>query len=273
MLLRLSLLSAFILILASCSILPKDEDETKEWSAQKIYTEATSAMNAGDYSKAIKYYEILQSRYPFGAVSTQAQLNIAYTYYRDDEPESALAAADRFINLNPDHPALPYAYYLKGLVNFNRNIGFFERFIPTDDSQRDPGATVDSFRDFTVLLEKYPDTKYAEDAVKRMIYLRNNLAKHEIHVANYYMARGAYIAAINRANFTIENYQRTMSVRDALVILVEAYEQLDKPELAADAQRVLAMNEQNGTFSIEAATESNDLLIDTIWDYLGFDRN
>jgi len=275
MLLRLSLLFTLLLSLSACSLLPEDEDKTKNWSAQKIYTEATAAMNDGSYKTAIEYYETLQSRYPFGPLSTQSQLNISYTHYRDGEPESAIIAADRFIKLNPDHPALAYAYYLKGLVNFNRNLGFFDRFIPTDDSQRDPGATTNSFKDFTTLIEKFPKSKYAADAVQRMVYLRNNLAKHEIHVAKYYITRGAYVAAANRAKYTIENYQRTRSVKDALDVLVIAYgpDALDQPKLIADAQRVIALNQEKGTFEKYEADKSDDLLIHTIWDYLGLDKN
>ena len=146
--------------LSGCSAFT-DKDETKGWSQQKLYTEATDEMNAGNYTLAIKYYEILESRYPFGKYAHQAQLNLAYAHYRHSEPESALAAADRFIKLHPRHPATAYAYYLRGLVNFNRSLGFLDRFLPTDTSQRDPGAALDSYKDFSEVLRQFPNSEYA----------------------------------------------------------------------------------------------------------------
>ncbi len=204
-----------LLLLSACSLLPEQVDETKGWSAQKFYNEATLAMSDGDYDSAIKYYEGLEARFPFGRYAMQAQLDVTYAYYKNSQPEAAIAAADRFIKLHPRNAFVDYAYYLKGIVNFNQNLSFLTRFIPTDTSQRDPGSTLDSFNDFSELVRRFPDSKYSEDARKRMVYLRNNLASHEVHVARYYMKRGAHMAAANRCVTVVEKYQRTPAVRDA----------------------------------------------------------
>ncbi len=230
---------------AGCAWFATAEDETAGWSAQKLYAEARASLNGGDYETAIKYYEFLEARYPFGRYAQQAQLEIAYAYYKYDEPDSAIAAADRFIQLYPRHPSVDYAYYLKGLANYNRGKGFVERYIPQDPSERDPGAALQSFQDFSELVKRFPDSKYSKDAAQRMLFLKNNLAQHEVHVADYYMRRGAYVAAVNRANYVIENYQRTPAVPDALVIMATGYKYLELDELSNDALRVLRLNFPN----------------------------
>ncbi|MCP5298373.1 MAG: outer membrane protein assembly factor BamD [Chromatiaceae bacterium] len=258
--------------LSGCSAFT-DKDETKGWSQQKLYTEATDEMNAGNYTLAIKYYEILESRYPFGKYAHQAQLNLAYAHYRHSEPESALAAADRFIKLHPRHPATAYAYYLRGLVNFNRSLGFLDRFLPTDTSQRDPGAALDSYKDFSEVLRQFPNSEYAEDSARRMLYLRNNLARYEVHVARYYMRRGAYLAAANRGEYVVQNYQRTPALRDALEVMIDAYERLDMPTLADDARRVLALNEQSGALISDPQDIEDKPLGLKIWEFFELDQN
>ncbi len=263
----------FFLSLTACSLLPEEKDETRNWSAQKFYSEASSALREGNYTTAIKYYELLETRYPFGKYALQSQLDLAYAYYKDAEPESALAAADRFIRLNPSHPAVAYALYLKGIVNFNRRLGFLTRFIPTDTSQRDPGAALDSFKDFSELTRRFPDSEYSKDARKRMIYLRNNLAKHEVHVARYYMERSAYVAAARRASAVVEKYQRTPSVKEALEIMIEAYTKLGKEQLAADTRRVLQLNEEKGTFIEDPLDLEEPTLGRKVWEYLELDKN
>ena len=185
-------------LLASCGLLPEQIDETKDWTASKFYAEASEALAGKDYERAIELYEKLESRFPFGPYALQAQLDVAYAYYLYEEPDSAIAAADRFIRLHPRNPFVDYAYYLKGIVNFNRSVGFFDRFVPTDPSQRDPGSALDSFKDFSELVRRFPDSRYAPDARKRMLYLRNNLAQYQVNVADYYFRRGAYLAAANR---------------------------------------------------------------------------
>ncbi len=226
---------------AGCGILPK-ADPTVDWSAQKLYTEAKASLTSGDYEQAIKYFRLLEARYPFGRYAQQAQLEVAYAHYKYDEPEAAIAAADRFIQLYPRHPNVAYAYYLKGLANYNRGKGLVERYLPQDPSERDPGAALQSFRDFSELIKRYPDSKYAKDAAQRMVFLRNNLAQHEVHVASYYLRRRAYVAAANRAKYVIENYQRTPAVPEALVIMAKAYKLLGLDQLSNDALRVLRLN-------------------------------
>lgn len=236
------LLVISLLIVGGCSLLPDQIDNTKDWSAEHLYAEAKDAMNSGEYETAIKYFETLESRYPFGRYAQQAQLEVIYAYYKYNEPVSAVSAADRFIKLYPRHPFVDYAYYLKGLANFNAGKGLVERYIPQDVSQRDPGAARQSFQDFADLVKRFPNSKYTKDATLRMTYLRNNLAKYEINVANYYMKRGAYVAAANRAKYVVENYQRTPSVPDALGILAKAYKVMGLDDLAADVLRVLELN-------------------------------
>ena len=239
---RLVWVAVVALALAGCGLLPDQIDVTRDWSAQRLYSEAKANLNEGDYQTAIDYYEKLESRYPFGPLAQQAQLDIAYAYYKFDEPESALAAVDRFFRLYPQHPNVDYGYYLRGLVNFNRGKGLVERYLPTDDSQRDPGAALQSFNDFAELTRRFPDSKYAADAAKRMQFLKNNLARYELHVADYYMRRGAYVAAANRAKYVIENYPKTPATPAALIVMVKAYRQLDLDGLAGDALRVLELN-------------------------------
>ena len=231
-----------VLASAACSLLPDQIDETKSWSANKFYSEAKDAMDSGDYELAAKHFDTLQARYPIGRLAQQAQLEIIYAYYRDNEPASAIAAADRFIKLQPRHPYVDYAYYLKGLTNFNQGRGLIERIVPQDAAQRDPGAARQSFQDFSELVQRFPQSKYAEDSALRMAYLRNNLAQYEVNVAEYYMRRGAYLAAANRAKYVVENYQRTPAVEGALVVMIEAYKVMELNDLAGDALRVLELN-------------------------------
>lgn len=270
---RAWLILCISLWLSGCGIFGEQEDVTRDWSAQKLFVEATDAMRAGDYEKAVEYYEKLEARYPFGKYATQAQLNIAYAYYRFDEPESALAALDRFLRLYPNHRATAYAQYLRGLTNFNRSLSFFDRFIPTDISQRDTGASQESFKDFATVVRRFPDSIYAEDSRQRMLHLRNNIARHEMHVAEYYMQRGAFVAAANRANYVVENYQRTPAVKDALALMIDAYTKLELPELAQGAQRVLALNEAEGNLIPDPLELQEKGLGRRIWDYFGLDEN
>ena len=260
------------LLLAGCAAF-EEKDETLGWSQQKLFTEATDAMGSGNYETAIKYYEILESRYPFGKYAHQAQLNVAYAYYKFAEPESALAAADRFIKLHPGHPASAYAYYLRGLVNFNRSLSFLDRFLPIDTSQRDPGATLDSYKDFGEVVRQFPNSEYVEDSAQRMLYLRNNLARHEVNVARYYMRRGAFLAAANRAEFVVQNYQRTPALRDALELMIDAYAQLGMEQLADDTRRVLAFNERNGSLIPDPQEIEDKPFSLQLWEFLELDQN
>lgn len=236
------LLLAVLLTTSGCGLLPEQIDETKDWSANQLYAEAKQRLAEQNYEKAIQYFEILEARYPFGRYAQQAQLEIAYAYYKFDEPDLAIAAADRFIKIYPRHANVDYAWYIKGLTNYNRGKTFVDRFLPQDPSERDTYTMRAAYDDFNQLLKNYPNSIYAKDGAQRMIYLRNNMAEYEIHVANYYMRRQAYVAAANRGKYVIENYQRTPAVPDALVIMVRAYRALDAAELEADAMRVLRSN-------------------------------
>jgi len=247
------------LMLSGCSLVPKQIDVTKNWSASKFYSEGKKALAEGDFEEAIQYYEQLEARFPFGKYAQQAQVEVAYAYYKFDEPESALIAADRFIKLHPRHPNVDYLYYLKGLVNFNAGKDLVSKYIPQDPTQRDPGAARASFDDFSVLVRKYPESKYSEDARQRMLYLRNNLAEYEIHVARYYMKRQAYLAASNRAKYVVENYQKTTAVPKALFVMASAYQKIGLEDLSKDAMRVLKKNypDYQDTGTITKAEESS----------------
>jgi outer membrane protein assembly factor BamD len=230
------------LMLAGCGAFGEKPDVTRGWPVQQLYYEAKAAMDSGDYETAIDYYEKLESRFPFGRFAQQAQIDVAYAYWKYEEYASAIAAADRFIKLHPRHPHVDYAYYLKGMVNFEQGKSFMDRFLVKDRSQRDPGAVIDAFNDFSVLVERFPRSKYSQDALQRMLYLKNLLAQHEVHVADYYMRRGAYVAASNRSRYVIENYQGAPAIPDALTIMAKAYKFMDLDDLSDDALRVLKLN-------------------------------
>lgn len=235
-------------LLGACGLLPGDEDETKGWSAQKIYSEAKDALNTGNYEQAIKYYEKLESRYPYGRFAQQAQIEIAYAHFKDEEPLKATAAADRFIKLHPNHPNVDYAYYLKGLANFNDDLGWTGYFTGQDMSERDPKAAREAFDAFRDLVVRFPDSRYTPDAIARMNYLLNALAAHEVHVARYYMRRGAYVAAANRAQYAVKTYPQAPATEEGLVILVRAYDALGMKDLRDDAERVMMKNFPNSPY-------------------------
>ena len=232
-----------LLATAGCSLIKhEDYNEERNWSVERLYSEAKKALDHGNYTKAQKYYEFLETRYPFGVYGQQALLDLAFTYFKIEKYDEAISSCERFIRLYPQNPHVDYAYYLKGLVNFNRGKGLTDRLLNIDVSQRDPASALQAFQDFSELGKKFPDSEYIDDVRKRMVYLRNILAEHEIHVANYYMRRGAFVAAANRARFVIENYPRTPSVPDALVIMAKSYKVLEMNELSEDALRILKMN-------------------------------
>ncbi len=230
------------LSLGGCGLLPETADETAGWSANRLYSEAKQAMSDGGYDKAIKYFEKLEARYPYGRYAQQAQLEVAYAYYRQAEPASTIAACDRFIRLHPNHPNVDYAYYLKGLANFNEDLGFLGYVSLQDLTERDPKAARDSFDAFKVLAAKYPESKYTPDATARMKYLVNALASHEVHVARYYMKRGAYVAAVNRAQTAVKTYADAPANEEALFIMVKAYDLLGMNDLRDDTERVMRKN-------------------------------
>ncbi len=223
-------------------MLPKETDATQGWSAQKLYGEAKEAMASKTWDKAIKYLEKLEARYPYGRFAQQAQLEVAYAYWKNSERASAIAAADRFIKLYPNHPNVDYAYYLRGLVNFNENQGLLSALDSPDMTERDSKGTREAFEAFKEVVTRFPDSKYAEDSLARMRYLVNSLAQYEVHVARYYMKRGAYIAAANRAQFAVQHYPQAPALEEAVFIMVKAYDSLGMTDLRDAADRVMRKN-------------------------------
>jgi outer membrane protein assembly factor BamD len=244
-----SLLAALLLLtLAACGSLGSADDETLGWSAQKLYGEAKDAMASKEWPKAIKYLEKLEARYPYGRYAQQAQLEVAYCHWKDNERASAVAAADRFIKLYPNHPNVDYAWYLKGLINFNETLGILWQLTSPDISDRDPRGARDAFVAFKEVITRFPDSKYAEDSAARMRYLINSLASYEVHVARYYMRRGAYLAAANRAQYAIKTYQTAPAVEEAVFVLAKAYDALGMEALRDDTTRVMRTNFPNSRF-------------------------
>ena len=234
------------IFISSCSMFgDNDDDPTEAWSAEQLYAEAKGSLDSGNYSRAVELYEKLEGRFPFGVYGQQALLDLAYAYYKDDNTDASISAAQRFIKLYPQSSHVDYAYYVKGLANFERGKGFTERYLPIDAAQRDPGSALSAFQDFSELVRLFPESEYAEDAKQRMIYLRNLLADHEVNVANYYMRRGAFVAAVNRARYVVEKYPRTPAIPDALVIMAKAYKVMEMDDLSEDAIRVLELNYPN----------------------------
>lgn len=222
--------------------LPEGSAPIKQMPVEEMYSQAKGELNDENYDAAIKLYEALQSRYPYGRYAQQSLLEMAYAYYRQDEAESAVSSADRFIKQYPNNPHVDYAYYVKGLANFHGEISILQSAGGQDPTERDPKAAQDSFAAFKDLVTRFPNSKYAPDSRLRMQYLVNALAKHELHVAGYYLRRGAYIAAANRAQGILTQYPNSPSTRDALEILAQAYDAMGMTDLRDDARRVLAKN-------------------------------
>jgi len=231
------------LFLNGCSIFgaPTELDDTKGLTAERIYQMGEDKMIDKDYEKAIVYFGKLESRYPNGRYATQAQLETAYAHYKKGDAVQAVAAAERFIKLHPNHPNVDYAYYLKGLAVFNER-GILEKLTKQDISDRDPRALRDSFMTFKDLVSRYPNSRYAKDATQRMVYLSNSLSEHELDVARYYMKRQAYLAAVNRCKYVIEYYPQSPGVERALVTMVSAYDLLGLDDLKKDTLRILQTN-------------------------------
>lgn len=245
-----SLLTAVFaaILISGCSSLNDKQDETAGWSAAKLYAEAKDAQSDGTYDKAAKFLEKLESRFPYGRYALQAQLELGYVYWKGNEPGSALAACDRFIKLHPNHPAVDYAYYLKGLINFNEDLGLLGYISSQDPTERDPKAARESFDSFKELVTRFPNSKYAADAHLRLNYLVNAMASQEVNVAYYYYKRGAYIAALNRAQFAIKTYPQTPAVEEAMFIIVSAYDKLEMNDLRDDADRIMHKNFPNSRY-------------------------
>lgn len=230
------------LMLSACGSLGDKPDETKGWSADKLYAEASDELNSGNYNKAVQYFERLESRYPFGRYAQQAQMKTAYAYYKQGEQAQCLAAVERFIRLHPNHEHVDYMYYLRGLANFNDRKGLFDFVISQDPTERDPKAVRAAFDAFKQLVERYPQSRYAEDSRYRLVYLVEVMAKYEVHVARFYYGKGAYVAAVNRAQNVLRNYPSTDAVKSALQVQILAYEAMGMKELRDDAKRVYELN-------------------------------
>ncbi len=245
---RLISVFLFAVVLAGCGLLPEQKDETLGWSAAKLYSEAKDAQSDGAWDKAAKYFEKLEARFPYGRFAQQAQLELGYVYWKANELGSALAACDRFIKLHPNHPAVDYVYYLKGLINFNEDQGFIGYISNQDLSERDPKAAREAFDSFKELVTRFPNSKYSADAAQRMNYLVNALASQEVNVARYYIKRNAFIAAANRAQFAVKTYPGTPATEEALFVMVVAYDKLGMNDLRDDAERVMRKNFPNSRY-------------------------
>lgn len=242
---RHSLAVFLLLTLVACSSSSKDPkalDLANKVPPEELYSQAQQELNDGKLDKAVKTLESLQSRYPYGRYAQQAQMEIAYAYYKQEEPDAALTAVDRFVKQYPNSPHLDYVLYLKGLINFIDNSSFLKRMSQQDPAERDPQSARDSFDAYRELVTRFPDSIYAPDARVRMQYLINTLARAEIHVADYYLRRHAYLAAVNRAQNVLKEFPETPQTRDALQIMVRAYDAMGMKDLRDDTQRVLDLN-------------------------------
>jgi len=236
---RVLLVALGVMLLATGCRSHRDDSKS---GPEQLYAKAQKAIYSGSYVEAVKQLEALQSRFPFSAPARQAQLDLIYAYYKSHQVDPAIDAADTFIRENPTNPTVDYAYYMKGLVYFERQSNWLERRFNVDLSQRPPINAKKSFDAFQQLIEKYPHSLYVGDAQQRMIYLRNRLADFELHVAQYYMRRGAYVGALNRAKFCVDNYDGSPAVRGSMRVMVDAYYDLNMIDLAHNAERVYADN-------------------------------
>jgi len=261
--LSLMLLILSLSLTTGCSWLGwGDEEQAEEDSAglteKDFYERIQTSLNASNWTVAISNLQLLESQFPFGKYAEQGQLELIYAQYKSGDYESSIASADRFIRLHPQHPNVDYAFYVKGLSEISQTGGFFDSFLPTDSSMRDIGEARGAFTTLTELLSRFPESPYAADARKRLVSLRNRLARAEIHVANYYFTRGAYLAAANRGRFVVENFQQSPAVPDGLAVMAQAYYLLEMKELADNSVEVLVANypehpslDSNGQFDFE----------------------
>lgn len=279
---KLPLLLALALFLGSCSWFGNDEDRDEFdglSSEEQFYQRALEQLNSQNFRGSITTYQALESRFPFGRFAAQAQIEIVYAYYRNGDMEASRAAADRFIRLHPENDNIDYAYYMKGLASFNEDGGILNRFLPIDPTKRDPGRARESFADFAQLLALYPDSAYAADARSRMVFLRNNLAAYEIHVAEYYLERRAYIASLRRGQYVVENFQGTPAVADGVAVMVESYLRLGLNDLADTSLALLRENypdhssvDTDGAFVIRTEITNPSLLYTVTFGLLGDNR-
>ncbi len=240
------------LLMAGCSSTP--EDKTAGWSPNKIYAEAKDEMGSGAYDKAVPLLEKLEGRAAGTPLAQQAQLDKAYAQYKTGDQAQAIATLDRFMKLHPASPALDYALYLKGVVNFNDNLGFLSFLSRQDLSERDQKAAKESFESFRELATRFPDSRYTPDARLRMTYIVNSLAQYEVHVARYYYKRGAYVAALNRAQTALNDYRDVPALEEALYIMIMSYDALGMTQLRDDTRRVMEKSYPQSTYLARGVT-------------------
>lgn len=245
-----------VLALAACS---STDDEFAGTTEEYLYNLGVDSLEVSNWPRAITIFQQLEAQFPFGQYAAQSQIELVYAYYKNGEPEAARAAADRFIRLHPDHPNIDYAYYMKGMSYYTEDQRILGRWMPTDPAKRDPGKARESFADFAQLLARFPNSPYAADARARMVYLRNLLAAYEINVAEFYIERQAYVSALNRARYVVENFQSTPSVPRALEVMVEMYLRLGLNELADTSLAILRENYPDS----QALDEQGNFLVDT----------
>lgn len=241
---RLLNLSAllFAAFLTGCASSSNIDDDTYGLTVTELYKEAKRLLNNGEYESAIQHYEKLESRFPYGVYAERARIEVAYAYYKDLQPETAIIAAERFIKLHPNHVNVDYAYYLRGLSSFDNSISFLDKLFDQEPSERDSKSVRKAFKYFSELIQRFPKSRYTPDSIQRMKDLRESLARYEIHVANYYQRQGAYLAAANRAKYVVKNYQGSQSIPDALALMTDSYKKLGMHDLANDTFRVLELN-------------------------------
>ncbi len=238
-------------LLGACSSRGGPND-TALWTDERFYQDAKAALDDNNYRKAIQLYSMLESQFPYGKYAEQAQLELIYAHYKGGDTEAALAAADRFININPTHINIDYAYYLKGLATFREDEGLFDRMTSGGDPlERDAQPLHDSYDSFREMVTRYPESRYVGDAHKRMAHLANSMAQHEVNVAEYYFRKEAYVATINRCATVLDLYQQTPAVENALALMVRTYRRMELPQLASDAERVLATNFPNSQYLVD----------------------
>ena len=242
--------------LGGCAWFGDKVDPKKDWTAAQYYQAAKEEFDAKNWEASVKLYEQLESKFPYGRFAQQAQLESAYANYKQGETAQALSQIDKFVKLHPNHPNLDYAIYLKGLVNFKEDLGLLARWVNQDLADRDPKAARESFEAFKDLVTRFPDSRYTPDALERMSYLVEALARHEVRVAQYYVTRGAYIAAINRAQDAIVRFPNSPMHRDALEVMIESYDRMGMKDLRDDTRKVLVKNYPQDKMAAEGANRS-----------------
>lgn len=250
--LKFIVLLVSVLSLSACSWFSSKDDALQHEPADSLYSQGVDALHDGNYSSAVRYFEALTSNYPFGNYAQKGQLYLIHAYYESGDPASSVAAAQSYIHLYPRAKDVDYAYYMKGVANFAQDRGVLLRYLPNDVSERDPGTMKEAYNDFNELVSRFPESKFVPDARQRMVYLRNIYAEKEMHAANYYFRRGAYVAASNRANYVVKHYQQAPAVPRALALMVVSYQKLGLKDASSDALKMLEYNFPNSEYLSDA---------------------